>query len=151
MNGEKKVEKTPRIAHNVSSLDCETPVEKVMKVLIIDKSAVNRRQVIRHLGEVGFSDYVEAGDENEAFSKLEEFSDINLVMCDWELTDNKSGYEFLQDFRKSHSDEYFIMVASKINQQDLIKTIKNGANSIILRPFDKEIFSAKIKKAISSM
>ena len=69
-----------------------------LKFLVVDDSVTMRRIVVNSLKNLGYSNYVEAVDGNDAFAKLEADKTINFVITDWNMP-NVSGLDLTKKIR----------------------------------------------------
>jgi len=110
--------------------------------LVVDDSTVVRKIARRILEEMDFQ-VVEAEDGEKA---LEACKDAipEAVLLDWNMP-NMDGYEFLGNLRRMPGgDAPKVVFCTTENDIDHIsRALAAGANEYIMKPFDKEIISAK--------
>jgi two-component system chemotaxis response regulator CheY len=110
--------------------------------LVVDDSTVVRKIARRILEELEFQ-VVEAEDGEQALevckSALPE-----AVLLDWNMP-NMDGYEFLGNLRRlPGGDAPKVVFCTTENDIDHIsRALAAGANEYIMKPFDKDIISAK--------
>lgn len=123
-----------------------------MKVLVVDDSLTMRKIVSKALGGLAVSEIVQAVDGADALEKTKEHSDIELILCDWNMP-NMTGYEFLVEFRKdaSKKDVGFIMVTTEAEKESVIKAVKAGANNYVLKPFTPDGLIQKINQTLQKL
>ena len=123
-----------------------------MKVLVVDDSPTMRRIVVQMVKRLGYSDIVEAGDGQEALSRLQAESDIGLVLSDWNMP-IMNGLELTQAIR---SNEQFaklpiLMVTTRNMKEDIVIAMKAGVNNYVTKPFDPKTIKEKIDKVLNAV
>jgi two-component system, chemotaxis family, chemotaxis protein CheY len=110
--------------------------------LVVDDSTVVRKIARRILEELGFQ-VVEAEDGNEALAACKSALP-EAVLLDWNMP-NMDGYEFLGNLRRlSGGDAPKVVFCTTENDIDHIsRALAAGANEYIMKPFDKDIITAK--------
>jgi two-component system, chemotaxis family, chemotaxis protein CheY len=113
--------------------------------LVVDDSSVVRKIARRILEEIGF-DVIEAEDGEQALQactkRLPE-----AILLDWNMP-VMDGYEFLGNLRRMPGgDAPKVVFCTTENDIDHISRALNaGANEYIMKPFDKDIVSAKFEE-----
>jgi two-component system, chemotaxis family, chemotaxis protein CheY len=110
--------------------------------LVVDDSTVVRKIARRILEEMEFQ-VVEAEDGEKALEACESAMP-EAVLLDWNMP-NMDGYEFLGNLRRMPGgDVPKVVFCTTENDIDHIsRALAAGANEYIMKPFDKEIISAK--------
>ena len=120
----------------------EVPVSILManlKVLVADDHFLIRQFVRNTLQDSKISNVQTAADGNEAIDLLQKAFDINqpydVVFLDWNMP-TISGLEVLSYFRAKpeYSATAFVMLTAEAEQQNIMKAIKAGATSYIIKP-----------------
>ena len=113
--------------------------------LIVDDSKVIRK-VARHILETLEFEVEEAGDGQEALSRCESKMP-DVVLLDWNMP-VMSGMEFLRLLRqRGHADQPKVVFCTTENDIDHIsRALHAGANEYIMKPFDKDIVTAKFQE-----
>lgn len=121
-----------------------------MKILIAEDSALIRRGIAKIVTDQGFKP-IEAENGAEALAKLRKNDrEVALVILDWNMP-VMDGYEVLCKIR-SHSDWSHIpilMATADGAEEDVIKAIKAGANSYLVKPFKPEDMARQINELIN--
>lgn len=122
-----------------------------LKFLIVDDSQTMRRIVANSLKNLGYEDFVEAGDGKEALVKLAADDKINFVITDWNMP-VLSGLELIKAIR---SDEKMgklpvLMVTTRGVKEDIIEALKARVNNYVVKPFTPAILREKIDQIIAS-
>ncbi len=117
-------------------------------VLVVDDSAMVRRQVQRALSEAGF-DVSEACDGEEALDKIAAPARVALIVCDVNMP-RMNGLELLERLGAGHSVIPVVMLTTE-GQAELIQRAKAlGAKGWIMKPFKPELLVAAAKKLTSA-
>ena len=123
------------------------PVDKAMRVLIVDDYQT-MRGVIRNLfNQLGFLNTTEVASTDEALAVLEKQT-YDLVIFDWR-TGPLSGEEFLKKMRDNENlkKTQFVVVSAESNDE-LNAIMRNaGAADFIAKPFTK----ATLRKRMTTL
>jgi two-component system chemotaxis response regulator CheY len=122
-----------------------------LKFLIVDDSQTMRRIVANSLKNLGYDDFVEAGDGKEALLKLSADDNLNFVITDWNMP-VLSGLELIKAIR---SDEKMgkipvLMVTTRGVKDDIIEALKAKVNNYVVKPFTPAILREKIDAILAS-
>lgn len=113
--------------------------------LIVDDSPVIRRVANRILSDIGFS-VVEA-EEPAIGIELSRRQLPDVMLVDWDLG-TMSGLEYLEEFAKipgSHETKV-LYCTSELMISDMTKAKRLGADSFLMKPFDRDILIYKLKE-----
>lgn len=121
-------------------------MDKNMKILIVDDFSTMRRIVKNLLGELGFSNTVEADDGNSALPILKQ-GGIDFLVTDWNMP-GMTGLDLLKNIR---SDEKLktlpvLMVTAESKREQIIEAAQAGVNGYIVKPFTAATLREKIDK-----
>lgn len=96
-------------------------------------------------------DLVIAHDTTQGLFKLENES-FDLVVVDKNLP-GKSGLEFITLLRKSFkfARQPLILLSGSLNNSDVLFSVENKVNDIIVKPFKYAQFLEKLKKVLSKI
>jgi two-component system chemotaxis response regulator CheY len=110
--------------------------------LVVDDSTVVRKIARRILEEMDFQ-VVEAEDGEKALEACKSAMP-EAILLDWNMP-NVDGFEFLGNLRRmAGGDAPKVVFCTTENDIDHIsRALAAGANEYIMKPFDKEIISAK--------
>jgi two-component system chemotaxis response regulator CheY len=110
--------------------------------LVVDDSTVVRKIARRILEELDFQ-VVEAEDGEKALEACKN-AIPEAILLDWNMP-NMDGYEFLGNLRRMPGgDAPKVVFCTTENDIDHIsRALAAGANEYIMKPFDKDIISAK--------
>jgi len=110
-----------------------------LKVLIADDHFLIRQFVRNTLQESKIQDVQTAADGNEAIDLVQKAKLANqpfdIVFLDWNMP-TISGLEVLSYFRAKpeYASTAFVMLTAESEQQNIMKAIKAGATSYIVKP-----------------
>jgi two-component system, chemotaxis family, chemotaxis protein CheY len=113
--------------------------------LVVDDSSVVRKIARRILEEIGFA-VIEAEDGEQALEACKK-SLPEAILLDWNMP-VMDGYDFLGRLRRMPGgDQPKVVFCTTENDIDHISRALNaGANEYIMKPFDKDIISAKFQE-----
>lgn len=126
-------------------------MNKDMKILVVDDFSTMRRIIKNLLGELGFSNIVEADDGATALPILKE-GDIDFLVTDWNMP-NVPGIELLQKVRADDSlkDTPVMMVTAEATREQIVQAAEAGVNGYIIKPFTAQTLEEKIKTIFSRL
>ena len=107
-------------------------------------------RVIRDLLiNMGFTDIDEATDGDMALRKFNN-GDYGLIVSDWNMRPG-SGYDFLCAVRRGVKNKNvpFVMVTAESAPEKVVKAKKAGVSGYIVKPFDADTLTRKIKNVMS--
>lgn len=110
-----------------------------LKVLIADDHFLIRQFVRNTLQEARVTNVQTAADGNEAIDLVQKAKDAgqayDIVFLDWNMP-TVSGLEVLSYFRSKsdYATTAFVMLTAESEQQNIMKAIKAGATSYIIKP-----------------
>ena len=111
------------------------------KLLLVDDSAVMRKIIQRNIKETGLivDEFVEAGDGNQAFEKVNENLDLDLILLDWNMP-NMSGIEFVKTLRSLNLAKRIpvVMVTTEGSDAKISEAKDSGADGYLTKPFTKD-------------
>ena len=120
-----------------------------MRILIAEDSALMRRAIANVVTKLKH-EAIEAENGAAAMAILrKQYSRIGLIILDWNMP-IMNGYEV---FTKVNDDERYakipvLMATSDGIKEDVIKAIKAGASSYIVKPFKPEELALRIKEIL---
>lgn len=121
------------------------------KILIIDDSNTIAKSLEILLKGSTLKSRISGIDiSNDGKGGLEKVKNLkpNLIFLDIEMP-GVHGFETLVEIKKMMSPQYsptIIMISTHNSQEDVIKSIKNGAQDYILKPFNEKTLLDKIGK-----
>ncbi|MDZ7640570.1 MAG: chemotaxis protein CheW [Desulfurivibrio sp.] len=119
-----------------------------LKILLVEDATTMRKMEAKILGQVGFTNLVEAGDGREAVEKLQNEADIGLVISDWSMP-NMDGLELVQWLRgqQQFKDMPFLMATGHGDKEYVAKALESGANGVVAKPFTPDELKVAMEKA----
>lgn len=120
-----------------------------LKVLVADDHFLIRQFVRNTLQESKISHVATASDGGEAIDLIQkaraEGTPYDVVFLDWNMP-TISGLEVLNSFRAKpeYGDTAFVMLTAESEQQNIMKAIKAGATSYIIKPVSPGDLSKKL-------
>jgi two-component system chemotaxis response regulator CheY len=117
-----------------------------MKIcLVVDDSSVVRKIARRILEEIGF-DVIEAEDGEQALEACQK-SLPEAILLDWNMP-VMDGYDFLGRLRRLPGGEgpKVVFCTTENDIDHISRALNAGANEYIMKPFDKDIISAKFQE-----
>jgi two-component system chemotaxis response regulator CheY len=120
-----------------------------LKVLIADDHFLIRQFVRNALQETKITNVQTAADGNEAIDLVQKAHEAgqpyNIVFLDWNMP-TISGLEVLSYFRAKpeYANTAFVMLTAESEQQNIMKAIKAGATSYIIKPVSPADLSKKL-------
>ena len=121
-------------------------------ILVVDDSKNMRELIITVLSEIGFKNYVQAANGDEALRQLDTQSEnqdpVKLVLSDYDMP-GMSGLEFLKAMRSNpkFSNLPFIVISAHGQFNAIVDIVSAGADSFIVKPFEKRALVEKISAA----
>ena len=120
-----------------------------LKILIADDHFLVRQFVRNTLQEAKITNIQTAADGNEAIDLIQKAMDVkqpyDIVFLDWNMP-TISGLEVLNYFRTraEYAKTAFVMLTAESEQQNIMKAIKAGATSYIIKPVSPGDLSKKL-------
>ena len=120
-----------------------------LKILVVDDHFLVRQFVTNTLKEANVQSVMTANDGNEAIDLVQKSHDegapFDIVLLDWNMP-TVSGIEVLSYFRvkPEYATTAFVMLTAESEQQNIMKAIKAGATSYIVKPVSAADLSKKL-------
>lgn len=120
-----------------------------LKILIADDHFLVRQFVRNTLQEAKITNIQTAADGNEAIDLIQKAQEsderYDIVFLDWNMP-TISGLEVLNYFRTrtDYAETAFVMLTAESEQQNIMKAIKAGATSYIIKPVSPSDLSKKL-------
>jgi two-component system chemotaxis response regulator CheY len=113
--------------------------------LVVDDSSVVRKIARCILEEIGF-EVTEAEDGEQALEACKR-SLPEAVLLDWNMP-NMNGYDFLGELRRLPGGDQpkVVFCTTENGIGHISRALNAGANEYIMKPFDKDIISAKFQE-----
>jgi len=120
-----------------------------LKILIVDDHFLIRQFVRNTLQDAKIGNVQTAADGNESIDLIQKAFDMqqpyDVVFLDWNMP-TLSGLEVLNFFRAKpeYASTAFVMLTAESEQQNIMKAIKAGATSYIIKPVAPTDLSKKL-------
>ena len=121
----------------------DVPMEKKIKVLMVDDEAQFRATTQKILNRKGFETII-AGSGEEALGKLDD--DPDVVILDIKMP-GIDGHQALQEIKKRKPDLPVIMLTGHGALPSATAALGKGAFDYLSKPCDIELLAAKVKEA----
>jgi two-component system chemotaxis response regulator CheY len=121
------------------------------KFLVVDDFGTMRKIIKKILGEIGFTNIVEAEDGKTAFSLVQDAEkngqQFGCIISDWNMP-NMTGLEFLKLCKSDVKLKSlpFILVTAESEQAQIIEAAKSGVSDYVIKPFNAVTFKEKLQK-----
>ncbi len=124
------------------------PVDKNMKVLVVDDYRTMLRILRNLLRQLDFRNVHEATDGTEALTKLRE-GGFGLVISDWNM-EPMTGIQLLREVRADEKLRHipFIMVTAESKPENVIAAKQAGVSNYIVKPFNAETLKTKMASVL---
>jgi two-component system, chemotaxis family, chemotaxis protein CheY len=126
-------------------------ISKDSTVLIIDDMKMARFLIIKGLNDLGYTNYKEAEDGEQAWNMLNDKSaKYGLILSDWNMP-KMNGYELLVKIRASEKFKKmpFIMITAEADTSQIKEAVNGGATDYMVKPFSAEHLKQKLDKITS--
>lgn len=122
------------------------PLDKDMRILIVDDHAPMRKLVASILRRFGFTNLHYAENGAAAWDRLNKY-DIDFVMLDWDMP-VMSGIELLARIRRDEimEDLPVLMVTAEAQQENVIRAIQLKVTNYIVKPYTPDKLFEKIRE-----
>jgi len=121
-------------------------MDKQKPILLVDDIQPARETLSNILKVLGYKNFLEACNGEEAVELLEKNPDIQLIISDWKMP-RMSGIELLKWIRshKEFKDIPFIMVTSKGEKEDVALAAEQDVTEYVVKPVTVEALISKIE------
>ncbi len=121
--------------------------DPLSKILIVDDMSTMRKIVKKIMRDLGYSNFDEAADGNQAWEKVQAGS-FDLIVSDWNMP-NCSGLDFLKRVRSDPrvSKTPFLLVTAEAEQHQVAEAIRSGVDQYVVKPFTTDSLKAKLESA----
>ncbi|MBS1963802.1 MAG: response regulator [Bdellovibrionales bacterium] len=117
------------------------------RILVVDDMMTMRKLVIKSCREIGFTDFTEAADGVEGWTKITEADPaFGLVISDWNMP-NASGLDLLKRIRSDSrfGRTPFMMVTAEADEDQIVLAAKAGVDQYVVKPFTTELLRDRIE------
>ena len=126
-------------------------MDKNTKFLVVDDFPTMRRIVKNLLGDLGYTNTVEADDGQTALPILKA-GGIQFVVTDWNMP-GMTGIELLKAIRSDPATASLpvLMVTAEANKEQIVEAAQAGVNGYIIKPFTAETLKEKLDRIIARL
>ena len=123
-----------------------------LKFLIVDDSVTMRRIVANSLRNIGYTDFIEAGEGKEAIEKLVADDKINFIITDWNMP-GVSGLDLVKSLRSNakFANLPILMVSTRGVKDDIIEALQAKVSNYIVKPFTPHVLKEKIEQILATV
>ena len=126
------------------------PMDKNIRILIVDDFSTMRRIVKNLLNDLGFHNTSEADDGHSALAELRK-APFDLVITDW----NMPGMPGLDLLKAVRSDDKLaklpvLMLTAEAKREQIVEAAQAGVNGYVIKPFTAATLKEKIDKILES-
>jgi len=118
-----------------------------MRVLVVDDSKTMRNIVKGILGTIGATAIEEAGDGQDALSRVDAFKP-DVILLDWNMP-VMDGITFVRAYRAKNKTTPIIMVTTEAEKTRVMEAIQAGVNNYAVKPFTPESLSKVIETTMA--
>ena len=116
------------------------------RIMIVDDAAFMRMMIKENLKKVGFSDFVEAGNGEEAVTLFVDTKpDLTLLDITMPV---KDGLVALQEIRDKDPSAKIVMCSAMGQESYVVDAIKSGASDFIVKPFQADRIISTVAKVL---
>jgi sigma-B regulation protein RsbU (phosphoserine phosphatase) len=115
-----------------------------MRILVITSAPAVKNLILETFSQKGY-ELTFVSDGNEAWGLIERETDIRIVIADLCIR-GIDGIELCQKIRNAKFPYYIylILMSSKNNKTEMINGIKEGADDILIKPFDPDELQIRV-------
>jgi two-component system chemotaxis response regulator CheY len=119
-------------------------MEATMRALVIDDSKAMRMILKRELVALGFEVF-EAGDGQEALSRLAELGAVDVVLVDWTMP-GMDGMTFVHQVRAeaAYEEMRVVMITSESDPAQIFHALMAGVDEYATKPITREALAEKL-------
>ncbi|PKG83304.1 hypothetical protein CXF85_11280 [Colwellia sp. 75C3] len=115
-------------------------------VLVVDDSRVDTSIITNNLSR----DFLKNDNEHNpehVIGLLKNSESINIIILDYEMP-HQNGCELMEEIKNTFPTREFIFIGITGSRNGAIKFLHDGADDVLIKPLDHDIFSLKLKKLI---
>ncbi len=122
-----------------------------MRILIVDDFSTMRRIVKNLLGDLGFTNIMEADDGTTALPILEK-GGIDFLVTDWNMP-GMPGIELLRAVRANPELAALpvLMVTAEAKREQIMEAAQAGVNGYVVKPFTADTLKEKVDKVFERL
>lgn len=109
-----------------------------MNILIVEDDSLMRELLIAIVSSLSPTVTVQEAESVDVAWSFWQKSEIDLVLCDWNLQGSGSGLELARRIRSEDSDVPIFMVTGRGDRNSVLASHRAGLNGYIVKPFTPE-------------
>jgi len=120
--------------------------EATSKFLVVDDAVSMRMTIINILKELGYTQFTEATNGNNAFALIESGEKFDIILSDHNMPEC-TGLEFLKKVRALDAWKKvpFLMITSETEKGMIVQAVQLGASNYVTKPVTKDSLKAKLE------
>ncbi len=120
-------------------------VDLNMKILVADDFSTMRKIIKNSIKEMGFNNFEEAENGEQALALLKK-GNFDFLVTDWNMP-VMSGLELVNNIRDDPELKGLpiLMVTAEAEKDKIVMAVKAGVNNYIVKPFSKETMKKKVE------
>ena len=121
-----------------------------MRALVADRSATQRRVVLRALRAVGIQESLEYAEPRAAVPALE--GNPEIVVIEWHPADDEA-LGFIADLRAREGGDrtVVIVLSERDRREDIERALAAGIQGYVLKPYEARVLIEQLAAAIQAM
>jgi len=135
-----------RVISQTQGIVWEVPLDKNMKILIVDDFSTMRRIIKNLLRDLGFTNTHEADDGMTGLPMLQN-GNFDFLITDWNMP-GMTGIDLLKSLRADAKLKNLpvLMVTAEAKRDQIIEAAQAGVNGYVVKPFTAAVLKEKIEK-----
>lgn len=120
--------------------------EATSKFLVVDDAVSMRMTIINILKELGYTQFTEATNGNNAFALIESGEKFDIILSDHNMPEC-TGLEFLKKVRALDAWKKvpFLMITSETEKGMIVQAVQLGASNYVTKPVTKDSLKSKLE------
>jgi len=139
-------ESEPELITLIYGFISQYQVYQSQHVLVVDDSRVDSCLIATNLTKDFLQNDVEHNPDN-VINILSKSESINIVILDYEMP-NKNGCQLMEEIKATFPARDFIFIGITGSRNGAIKFLHDGADDVLIKPLDHDIFSIKLRKLV---
>ncbi len=118
------------------------------QILIVDDMLTMRKLVKKACKTLGFNNFIEAVDGQDAYQKLQEAPiPVQLIISDWNMP-NCSGLDFLKRVRADgrYKELPFVLLTAEAEMHQVKAAVEAGVSNYVIKPFTPDGLRQKLEQ-----
>ncbi|PKI16202.1 response regulator [Colwellia sp. 12G3] len=136
----------PKLISLIYGFISQYQIYQSQHVLVVDDSRVDTSIITHNLTKDFLKNDNEHNPDN-VIAFLTKSESINIIILDYEMP-NKNGCQLMEEIKNTFPTRDFIFIGITGSRNGAIKFLHDGADDVLIKPIDHDIFSLKLKKLI---